>query len=397
MLSLERHPRNHTPESDVSYSSAKQDTLYVKTDPITDVDNHKPDISPDNTSATARLKQTNKDGTFNLGLDDNGNRYMYNGVRTTKDGNYVLIFDPARQVFVLHRLDSLFHMNVTRTPGTSDVDSLRKQFPQFEVQPSSSSRPGIQDTPKVDSKASKATPKPDDTSKPTKTRPAKASSALRSKPANKKPPTQKKAAGTPRPDPTALMPPPPPPPTTAPSTKRRARSPDSEEDEEEDGDFGLIIEDPGQKDESRHRNTNAFGQPYQQPPVSIARRFSDFVRDGEDDGKGYAATHAQEQKTEEQEDDIAFDFEAGDDEDDEMEDVGVLDQFKLPSPVDGRNQQNAGLGLGAYQAEVIPGDDDADGEDDDDPDLEADLEAAFEDEMGSDDDNGAESDVSVED
>ncbi|OIW31175.1 hypothetical protein CONLIGDRAFT_303139 [Coniochaeta ligniaria NRRL 30616] len=372
--------------------------------------NHKPDISSDNTSATARLKQSNKDGTFSLGLDDNGDKYTYNGVRTTKDGNYVLIFDPARQVFVLHRLDSLFHMNVTRTPDTSDVDSLRKQFPQLEVQSSASNKTDSKDPPsksgtKPAPKAARTTPKPttkDDT-KPTKTaKPKAASSALR-KPATKKSTTAKK----PTPDPAKLMPPPPVPPAApAPSksAKRAAaarQSPESEEEEDDDDDDGgLTIEYPG--GEPPRPVATSFGSAFAQPPVAITRRFSDFVKNGEDnEGR-------QEQGDDEGE--LAFTFEdaigsADEDGDEDMEDVGGLDRFKLPSPVDarGQQQQNTGLGLGAYgragagtQAEVgpSPGDDDADGEDDDDLlDLEADLEAEFEKAAGYE----SESDVSEED
>lgn len=416
MLSSERQPRKHIREFDVSPPSPAPSREAKLTRTVC-ADNYKPDISSDNTSATARLKQSSKDGTFNLGLDDNGNKYTYNGVRTTKDGNYVLIFDPTRQVFVLHQLDSLFHMNVTRMPGNSDVESLRKQFPQLEVQPSAASnkadskvapKSSTKPASKLDSKATKATPTPsakDETtpvSKPTKTtKPAKASSALR-KPTNKKSTTQKKAGGAlSTPDPSKLMPPPPVPPPTAPkSSKKAAQSPESEEeDDDDDDDGGLTIEYPGGEPP---RPTKApFGSAFVQPPVAITRRFSDFVKNGEDEGPA----RAPEEEGEPEEDELAFTFEdaigSADEEDEEMEDVGALDKFKLPSPVDGRGgqQQHTGLGLGAYgqagaQAEVVPGDADADGEDDEDlARLEADLEAEFEKAAGYE----SESDVSEED
>lgn len=373
-------------------------------------DNHKPDISPENTSATARLKQSNKDHTFNLGLDDNGTKYAYNGVRTTKDGNYALVFDPERQVFVLHRLDSLFHMNVTRTPGNTDVDSLRKQFPQLEVQPPASNTSESKDIPgKSSTKATSAKADSKTSSKSTKpTKPAKASSsssALR-KPTAKKSTTAKKPASLPTPDPSKLMPPPPVPPATTTDPKKSSkRSPESEEedeDDDDDDDGGLTIEYPGGEPPRAGRGTikTAFGSTFAQPPVAITRRFSDFVRNGEDEEvQPRRQQQQQQQQLQEQEEEINYTFEdatgSADEEDEEMEDVGALERFKLPSPVDGRGQQQqqqtAGLGAGAFGQ---PGDDDADGEDDDDlADLEADLEAEFEKAAGYE----SESDVSEED
>src|SRR5690349_15508756 len=119
-----------------AFAAVQPQDLKSKTNPTPYCpDNHKPHLS-DSTSLTARLKQTSsKDGgAFALSLDDNGTKYAYDGVRTTRDGNFVLVFDPARHVFVLHRLDSLFHMNIVRMPGNSDPDSLQRQFPPLDVQ-----------------------------------------------------------------------------------------------------------------------------------------------------------------------------------------------------------------------------------------------------------------------
>lgn len=41
----------------------------------------------------------------------------YNGVRITDDGQYVLIFNPEKQHFVLHRIDSTFDMNMVNAPA----------------------------------------------------------------------------------------------------------------------------------------------------------------------------------------------------------------------------------------------------------------------------------------
>lgn len=383
-------PRKHTPASDVSATLAawcRPDFHGLELIPMTVIDNHKPNVSSDNTSATARLNPSNDNGTFDLGVDDNGNKYSYSGVRTTKDGNYVLVFDPERQVFVLHRLDSLFHMNVTRTPDNSDVDSLRRQFPQLEVQPSPSTTPQSKDNPK--SNTTKQTTK---AAKPSK--PAKASSALR-KPTTKKSTTTKKppASTLPASDASKLMPPPPAPATDAkkPTSKRSPES--EEEDDDDDDDGGLLIEYPGGEPPRGGTAKTAFGSSFVQPPVAITRRFSDFVRNGEEDDvqprrqpPPPPPQQQEEEEEEEEEKELNFTFEDGDeDEDEEMEDVGG---FKLPSPVDGRRQQQEGNAYGQG------GDADADGEEDDNSaDLEADLEAEFEKAAGYE----SESDVSEED
>lgn len=362
-----------------------------------DADNHKPDISLDTTSAIARLKQSNKDGTFNLGLDDNGSKYAYNGVRTTKDGNYVLIFDPERQVFVLHRLDSLFHMNVTRTPDNTDADSLRKRIPQLEVQRSAASTTESRETPKSGTKPGPANADVKTSSKPSAKppKPGKTSSSALRKPTTKKSTTAKKPpVSLPVPESSKLMPPPPAPATTD-AKKAFKRSPESEDDEDdEDDDGGLTIEYPGgEPPRGGGAAKAAFGSSFGQPPVAITRRFSDFVRNGEEEEEVPPPRRQQQhhhQPREQEDEDMNLTFEdatgSADEEDEEMEDVGVLDQFKLPSPVDARaKQQGAGYGQAG---------DDADAEDDDDlADLEADLEAEFEKAAGY----QSESDVSEED
>jgi len=102
--------------------------------------NHRPTLSSDTAPNTARLKKSAKDDSYNLGFDDQGDKYQYNGVRTTNDGNYVLIFDPVRKAFVLHRVDSTFHMNITRMPTDNNAESLRQQFPQLEVKTAESTK-----------------------------------------------------------------------------------------------------------------------------------------------------------------------------------------------------------------------------------------------------------------
>ncbi|KAK3905019.1 RNA polymerase II transcription elongation factor-domain-containing protein [Staphylotrichum tortipilum] len=237
--------------------------------------NHRPTLSSETAPNTARLKKSAKDDSFNLGFDDQGDKYQYNGVRTTKDGNFVLIFDPARKVFVLHRVDSTFHMNITRTPTDSNVESLRNQFPHLEVKPAS--------TPRLPKKkgANKAGSGPGPGPNP---------SASSSKPPTTKP-KDAKLEDTPKkknktveltlPDltlPTVTLPAKPAP-LAAESvpekkSKRRALSPVESEEEDDDDDGGLTIEYPD-------ANPNAFRSASQYPPTipAVTRRFSEFARD----------------------------------------------------------------------------------------------------------------------
>ena len=45
----------------------------------------------------------------------------------------MLLFDPEKKHFVLHRLDSTFDMNLTSAPWTDDAAILREQYPQLEA------------------------------------------------------------------------------------------------------------------------------------------------------------------------------------------------------------------------------------------------------------------------
>jgi hypothetical protein len=276
-------------------------------------DNHRPTLSSDAAPSTSRLKKSAKDGSYNLGFDDNGDKYQYNGVRTSEDGNYVLIFDPSRKAFVLHRVDSMFHMNLTKTP-TDGLESLRKKFPQLEVSAGSSSKQQFK---------GKDTPAGAEKVKP----PAPAKGKGKEKAAPKKPAAKKPEKAAPKPMeltlPTAA--PTPPAPRKAPSPppqpveeekkpKRRARSPvESEEDDDDDG--GLILEFPDGNPTTSFSGfppTNAFSPAF--PPFPATRRFSEFVsrQDEEDDD---IDAEGDDEMIEEEE------------EEDEMEDV------KLGSPI----------------------------------------------------------------
>lgn len=53
-------------------------------------------------------------------------------MRVSGDGQYVLIFDPVKKHFVLHRIDSTFDMNLISAPWDQNASKLRSQYPQLE-------------------------------------------------------------------------------------------------------------------------------------------------------------------------------------------------------------------------------------------------------------------------
>jgi hypothetical protein len=63
---------------------------------------------------------------------EKGGIHKYRGNRTNGDSQYVLIFDPKREVFVLHKVDSTFNMNLTQTPDNKNADSLKKEYPHLK-------------------------------------------------------------------------------------------------------------------------------------------------------------------------------------------------------------------------------------------------------------------------
>lgn len=264
--------------------------------------NHKPTLSSETAPNTARLKQSAKEGVFNLGFDDQGKVYQYSGTRTSEDGKYVLIFDPARKAFILHRVDSLFHMNLTKTPTDGNVESLRKQFPHLEVTPSAGNS-ATASTSTKQTKA-KATSAAGGKAAATKATPARGKGAKAEKAKADK---NKAAVALTLPSATAApakaaTPPPAPAPAPVPEKKKsRARSPIDSEEDDSDDDIGLTIEYP----DGPPRN-------HFSPAFPTQRRFSEFVRsneDGDADAEG------------DMEDDLA-----------EVEEE-FEDAFKLPSPV----------------------------------------------------------------
>ncbi|CAG8950061.1 hypothetical protein HYFRA_00008293 [Hymenoscyphus fraxineus] len=157
--------------------------------------NHKSETTP--SSNSMHLDPSDNDPTnYDLSYRDGSDQYIYNGARTSSDGKYVLIFDPIKKHFVLHRVDSTFDMNLVSAPW-ADAADLREQYTQIDL-------------PK-----SKAAPAP-------KKKPTKATKAAAAK---AEAPKRKKAEKVTKP-----KPPP--------------RAPTPDEEEEEESDDGLTVEYP---------------------------------------------------------------------------------------------------------------------------------------------------------
>lgn len=296
------------------------------------IDNHKPALSSASAPKNARIKASAaQEGTFNLSFSDKGNKFAYNGVRTIGDGQYALIFDPARKVFVLHRVDSIFNMNLIRTPNNSDAESLKAKYPQLDTtskkleQGGNKPAAGAKESPGKTSKATVFNTKASiaKSSKENMVKSAKESTTKISKPAmgkstaktakesvpkgtakgtamgtvksNKesasKPSKEAKSTKADKAKASALLNKPKKnvskQPSMAPPPKRRQASPEESEDDDDDG--GLTIEYPGGEP------APSFGASADYPPAfpPQIRRFSDFVRnaaheeqDVEDDADG---------------------------------------------------------------------------------------------------------------
>ncbi|KAF4929371.1 hypothetical protein CGCVW01_v001456 [Colletotrichum viniferum] len=238
--------------------------------------NHKPDLPSE--PATARLKPETPGSKSNFDLSfpgADGGTYAYAGTRTMDDNQYILYFDPARKAFILDKVDSTFHMNLTRTPSNDNPETLRQQFEQLDTsitatpaKPHASSS-ATQDKPQAKPKTkAAAAAKPKAPAKPRQQKKKEPVSIQLALPTNDAPPA------------------PPPKPTAVPTPKkekpaRKAMGSD-EEDDDDDDDFGLTIEYP---DENKNKKTD-FSPAFPSQGINI-RRFSDFLRDSEaDDADG---------------------------------------------------------------------------------------------------------------
>ncbi|KAL2142429.1 hypothetical protein VTI28DRAFT_1138 [Corynascus sepedonium] len=357
--------------------------------------NHRPALSSDSAPSTLHLKKSAKDGSYNLGFEDQGSKYQYNGVRTTGDGNYVLIFDPARKAFVLHHVESTFHMNITRTPTETNAETLRQQFPHLEVKSPSTTK-----KPRGKAAEKSGTIKANTKGTPAKAKAGKASTADIPKATRESSQSEKaKAVELTLPD------------LTAPSkqadqekkAKRPALSPVESEEEDDDDDGGLTVEYP-------EGNPAAFREPSQYMPAfpaSVTRRFSEFAKEresGEDDddfdrgtltggGGGYEAEMREEEGYEE-----GDEYEEEEDDEDEGEPLAV--PARQPSPPRPFKRDSSPVAVEPDRYTFDDGDDDEDVDADDAleqdiGDLEAALAREFEQAQEAGDDAGHESDSSV--
>ncbi|GAB1312121.1 hypothetical protein MFIFM68171_02331 [Madurella fahalii] len=291
--------------------------------------NHRPTLSSDTAPGTARLKKSAKDGSYNLGFDDQGNKYQYNGIRTTDDGNYVLIFDPARKAFVLHRVDSTFHMNLTRTPTDTNAESLRKQFPHLDVKSGAASKPQKGKAADRAGTSKAATARAENTSK------TKASS---------KPDKKNKTVSLTLPDPSASSAAPTPPSPSRQQQGKKKAEPSGKSDaratspvESEGDDDVLTVEYPGGNPSSFQPAMNFSSA----NAVPLTRRWSEFAREirGEtDDEEMSDAPNAREGGDyREHSEEEGYEEEEEEDDDDEEDEESPR---KMPHPADNYTMTN---------------------------------------------------------
>lgn len=213
-------------------------------------------------------------------------------MRTSAEGKYVLVFDPAKKAFVLHRVDSLFHMNVVRLPNSTNADSLVAEFPRLEVKDKVITAKKPQEK-KSQTQRPKGPPEDITAASTGKKNVAGKNAPAKAKPKAKPPsmgPKNKEAKQPQRrkksiqndglltlPDPAAAKAAMPPPELPKPnlSIDKKKRAEDSEEDDDDDDDGGLLVEYP----DAGPAMKGSFGS-HRAPLVpQIARPFSDFVRD----------------------------------------------------------------------------------------------------------------------
>ncbi|KAJ0161020.1 hypothetical protein CTA2_6918 [Colletotrichum tanaceti] len=325
--------------------------------------NHKPELSSE--PATARLKPETPGSKSDFDLsfpDGNNGMYGYAGTRTMDDNQYVLYFDPARKAFILDKVDSTFHMNVTRTPSSDNPESLRQQFEQLDtsitVTSEARSPTESKDKPAAKPAAKTSGPKrPSASSNKAAAKPRKPAATKKSEPihlalpTNDAPPAPQKSSA--------------PAPMKKKESARKAAGSDDEEDDDDD-DFGLTIEYPDENKNKKPDFSPAFA-----PNIQV-RSFSDFLRDSEaDDADG---------ESDLEERDFA--------------------NFNLPSPMNGQaQQQQQQQQHDQYQdhdgeAEQMEVDSEPDFEDALEDDLEAELEKELE---AANSGDAEESEVSEED
>ncbi|KAL7815860.1 hypothetical protein V8C44DRAFT_323166 [Trichoderma aethiopicum] len=364
--------------------------------------NHKPSFP----ATDARLKPSlpGKTTSYDLTFPSPEGTVGFAGTRSTDDDDYVLWFDPERKAFVLDKVDSTFNMNITRIPGNSNPEELRRRYPHLESGQSQKvgdkKNPAIKDKSKSAPKADKSiTVQTKETTqkkldrKSLDKRPSDKALVEKKKPLDKKPGLDKKPVDKHSAEKQSLekrsldkksvekrhlekkifdkkqldkklpkkidlaLPMPQPPKPAQPESRRKKDDDDDEEDEDDDGD--LLIEYPGAE--------NPVRQTHISPSFPAPRRFDDFMDQRESEA---------EEEEEDQED-----------EDGEMD---ADTEFKLPSPVKNASQSHSEVmdvdvdEEDEAQGEAAEANDAADLE----LDLEQELENAFEKLESNDQDSG---------
>ncbi|TQS37430.1 hypothetical protein Golomagni_02096 [Golovinomyces magnicellulatus] len=82
--------------------------------------NHKVVDNSYSPSDSHRLKSNKEDpARFNISFSDHPDKLSYHGGRAVDETQFILIFDAAKENFVLHRLDSNFDMTPSKSSGDS--------------------------------------------------------------------------------------------------------------------------------------------------------------------------------------------------------------------------------------------------------------------------------------
>ena len=96
-------------------------------------DNHRPEPTTTQSLSSLQLQASRSAASdYDLSFSDESGKYKYSGVQTSGDGQYVLIFNPEKKHFVLHRIDSTFDMNLVSAPWEKNASTLRSQYTQLE-------------------------------------------------------------------------------------------------------------------------------------------------------------------------------------------------------------------------------------------------------------------------
>ncbi|CCT70198.1 uncharacterized protein FFB20_02466 [Fusarium fujikuroi] len=302
--------------------------------------NHKPTLSSDSAPNLARIKPSipGKTASYDLTYTDNDAKYAFTGTRNKDSGQYVLYFDPSREAFILDLVDSTFNMNVTRLPGNTDADSLRRQYPHID-----SASNGVSKTnTKVEKSAS------DKSNAKARVKSTTQKRDIKRKPEKKQPPKNIELS-LPVPQSNEQSKPAEP--------KKRTPAPEEEDEDEDDDDGGLLVEYPG-------ADTNTARRTDFSPAFPSVRRFDEFMDQRESEGD---------------------DADGEEDDDPDFE-------FKLPSPVNNRSQYETG-------PDPMDVDGEEEGEEGLEVDLAKELEDAFENLENSQQESpdGDESEISEED